>query len=320
MDDSGKAMTSDVIAAADWIYQNKSTYNIRVANFSLHSTAPASVFWDPLDRAVEKLWMSGVVVVTAAGNYGVNGQPTDVLYAPGNDPFVITVGADDVSGSVSMNDDTAAPWSVYGHTIDGFAKPELAAPGRYMIGPVPPTSTLAADPALGYFLRGARRLGTRGLPARPSSELDAGPGEGRADADGEACSECSAVLRGRRRNQRGERGERREPAEPEPGAEPLPHRGPERQLDARLRRGQLGLGGADGCLLGLGVLGLRVLGLRVLGLGFVGLGFLGLERLEHGVLGHGVLGLGVLGLVVLGLGLVGLGLVGLELGRGQLRR
>jgi serine protease AprX len=147
MDDSGKAMTSDVIAAADWIYQNKSTYNIRVANFSLHSTAPASVFWDPLDRAVEKLWMSGVVVVTAAGNYGVNGQPTDVLYAPGNDPFVITVGADDVSGSVSMNDDTAAPWSVYGHTIDGFAKPELAAPGRYMIGPVPPTSTLAAEKA-----------------------------------------------------------------------------------------------------------------------------------------------------------------------------
>ncbi len=147
MDDFGIASTSDVIAAADWIYENRREYDIRVANFSLHSTAPASVFWDPLDRAVEKLWLSGVVVVAAAGNYGVDGEPTDVLYAPGNDPFVITVGANDVSGSVSMNDDSAAPWSVYGYTLDGFHKPELAAPGRYMIGPIPPTSTLALEKA-----------------------------------------------------------------------------------------------------------------------------------------------------------------------------
>jgi serine protease AprX len=70
-----------------------------------------------------------------------------VLYAPGNDPFVITVGADDVSGSVSTNDDMAAPWSSYGYTIDGFAKPDLAAPGRYMIGPVPAASTLAVTRA-----------------------------------------------------------------------------------------------------------------------------------------------------------------------------
>jgi serine protease AprX len=145
MDDQGMAWTSDVIAAADWIYQNKDAYNIRVANFSLHSTAPASVYWDPLDRAVEKLWFSGVVVVAAAGNYAVNGTPSGVLYAPGNDPFVITVGANDVSGSVSTNDDMAAPWSSYGYTLDGFAKPELAAPGRYMVGPVPAASTLALE-------------------------------------------------------------------------------------------------------------------------------------------------------------------------------
>jgi serine protease AprX len=145
MDDHGMALTSDVIAAADWIYQNKTTYNIRVANFSLHSTAPASIFWDPLDRAVEKLWLSGVVVVTASGNYGVGGQASGVGYAPGKDPFVFTVGANDTSGSVSTNDDKAAPWSSYGYTYDGFAKPELVAPGRFMVGPVPSTSTLALE-------------------------------------------------------------------------------------------------------------------------------------------------------------------------------
>jgi len=145
MDDQGMALTSDVIAAADWIYQNRVAYNIRIANFSLHSTAPASVFWDPLDRAVEKLWFSGVVVVTAAGNYGVDGQPSGIPYAPGNDPFVITVGANDIDGSVSPKDDLAAPWSAYGYTIDGFAKPEMVAPGRFMVGPVPTTSTLVQE-------------------------------------------------------------------------------------------------------------------------------------------------------------------------------
>jgi serine protease AprX len=143
MNSEGMAWTSDVIAACDWIVQHKDQYNIRVANFSLHSTAPASVFWDPLDRAVEKLWFDGVFVVAAAGNYGIAGQPSGVLYAPGNDPFVITVGADDIGGNVSTNNDTAAPWSAWGYTYDGFAKPEVAAPGRYMVGPTPSTSTLA---------------------------------------------------------------------------------------------------------------------------------------------------------------------------------
>ena len=60
-------LTSDVIAACDWIVQHKAQYNIEVANFSLQSSAPASVFWDPLDQAVEKLWFDGVTVVAAVG-------------------------------------------------------------------------------------------------------------------------------------------------------------------------------------------------------------------------------------------------------------
>jgi len=145
MDDKGMANTSDVIAAADWIYQNKALYNIKVANFSLHSSVPSSFMYDPLDKAVEKLWFSGVTVVAAAGNYGVAGKASGVLYAPGNDPFVITVGANDIDGSVGTNDDVSAPWSAYGYTADGFAKPDIGAPGRYMIGPVPTTSTLLSE-------------------------------------------------------------------------------------------------------------------------------------------------------------------------------
>ena len=145
MDDQGMARTSDVIAAADWILANKAQYGIKVANFSLHSSVANSFMYDPLDKAVERLWFNGVTVVVAAGNYGFADHASGVLFAPGNDPFVITVGASDTGKSVSTNDDVAAPWSAYGYTVDGFAKPELAAPGRYIVGPVPVTSTLYAE-------------------------------------------------------------------------------------------------------------------------------------------------------------------------------
>jgi serine protease AprX len=142
LNDSGAGLTSDVIAACDWILQNKATYNIRVANFSLNAAAATSFQYDPLDKAVEKLWLNGVVVVAAAGNYAVNGQQSGVLYAPANDPFVITVGASDVNDTSSPSDDFAAPWSAYGYTPDGFLKPELSAPGRVLNGPVPATATM----------------------------------------------------------------------------------------------------------------------------------------------------------------------------------
>ncbi len=135
----GSARTSDVIAAADWIFQNKARYNIRVANFSLHSMSAQSAVVDPLDLAVRRLWLGGTVVVTSSGNDG----PERMVYAPASDPFVITVGAVGSNDTAAPADDTAAPWSSYGYTGEGFAKPELVAPGRMMVGPVPNNSTLA---------------------------------------------------------------------------------------------------------------------------------------------------------------------------------
>ena len=143
VDDNGMGLTSDVIAAADWILANKSTYDIRVANFSLHGSQPSTFRFDPLDKAVERLWFNGVVVVAAAGNYGATQQ--GVLYAPGNDPFVITVGAVDLNNSIGTGNDFAAPWSAHGSTLDGFAKPEISAPGRFMVGAIPAGSALALE-------------------------------------------------------------------------------------------------------------------------------------------------------------------------------
>jgi serine protease AprX len=148
MDANGMAKTSDVINACQWILDHKSQYNIKVANFSLHSSYGTNSYRDPLDQAVERLWFNGVTVVAAAGNYGTSSTtPSGVLYAPGNDPFVITVGAVDLGGTSRSNDDSVAPWSAWGYTEDGFYKPDISAPGRYMVGPVPAGSTISQQKA-----------------------------------------------------------------------------------------------------------------------------------------------------------------------------
>jgi len=137
----GESMESDVIAACDWILANKDTYGIKVVNISMAGTSPASFQSDPLDQAVERLWFSGVTVVAAAGNFGT-GSAVDMSPAPGNDPFIITVGAVDQNQTADPSDDTIAPWSAYGYTADGFSKPDISAPGRYMIMPVPMGTTI----------------------------------------------------------------------------------------------------------------------------------------------------------------------------------
>jgi len=137
----GESMESDVIAACNWVSQNAATYGIKVVNISMAGSTPTSFRFDPLDQAVEQLWFQGIVVVAAAGNFG-DGSAVDMSAAPGNDPFIITVGATDQNQTADPSDDTIAPWSAYGYTADGFSKPDIAAPGRYMVMPVPMGTTI----------------------------------------------------------------------------------------------------------------------------------------------------------------------------------
>jgi serine protease AprX len=139
----GEARTSDVIAGIDWILQHKDELGIRVVNISLSGNVETDFRYDPLDQAVEKLWLNGIVVVVPVGNQGADSGPVK-LGSPANDPFVVTVGALDPNQTMSPADDFRAPWSAYGVTPDGFTKPELSAPGRYMVAPVPASSKFAA--------------------------------------------------------------------------------------------------------------------------------------------------------------------------------
>ena len=66
-----------------------------------------------------------------------------MLFSPSNDPFVITVGAVDVDGDSGTGNDVNAPWSAYGYTVDGFAKPIVVSGAPAPRGPWHP-----AQPAL----------------------------------------------------------------------------------------------------------------------------------------------------------------------------
>ena len=128
-DNAGLTYLSDVVNAVDWVVANRERFNIRVLNLSLISTVPESYKTSTLAAAVERAWFAGILVVVSAGNQGRDAM----LYPPANDPFVVTVGAADPMGTASPSDDTVAPWSSYGVSQDGVSKPDVVAPGRYIV-------------------------------------------------------------------------------------------------------------------------------------------------------------------------------------------
>jgi len=140
-DDSGDATLLDVIYGLQFVVEHKDEYGIRIANLSLNSTVAESYRTDPLAAAVEEAWFNGIVVVAAAGNRGTDADA--VHYAPGNDPYVVSVGAVDDMGTKATTDDHLADWSSRGATQDDFAKPEVLAPGAHIVSNLSPNSEIS---------------------------------------------------------------------------------------------------------------------------------------------------------------------------------
>ncbi|HEX3690977.1 MAG TPA: S8 family peptidase [Solirubrobacteraceae bacterium] len=140
--DDGQATTLDALYGLQFAVDHKDDYNIRVINLSFRSTDSESYKTDPLDAAAEQAWFHGITVVAAAGNMGTASDA--VSYAPGNDPYVITVGAVDDQGTADNSDDVVAGWSSQGTTQDGFAKPDVVAPGAHIVSTLAPNSDFAS--------------------------------------------------------------------------------------------------------------------------------------------------------------------------------
>ncbi len=147
LDQNGSGTDSQTIAAIERAISLKDQYNIKVINLSLSRGVLESYTLDPLCQAVEAAYQAGIVVVVAAGNagridtQGINGHGT--ITAPGNDPYVITVGATNTQGTSSMGDDLITTYSSRGPTVvDHIVKPDLVAPGNRITSLIDPNSAL----------------------------------------------------------------------------------------------------------------------------------------------------------------------------------
>ena len=132
LDRYGQGNSSALIAAIGWTIRHRAEYHIRVLNISVEGSVTGATVQDPMALAVEAAWKAGIVVVCAAGNDGDFG-PGSIL-SPGNDPYVVTVGALDTVQTVTRVDDAVTHYSSVGPTMfDEFAKPDLVAPGNRLV-------------------------------------------------------------------------------------------------------------------------------------------------------------------------------------------
>jgi serine protease AprX len=169
LDQQGRGYISDVIAALDYAIANKSAFNIRVINLSVGAAVTESYMTDPLTLAAKRATDAGIVVVVAAGNLGKNrfGQVQyGGITAPGNAPWVLTVGASSHNGTVQRGDDKIALYSSRGPTAVNFeSKPDLVAPGTGIVA-------MAARESLMYSTKASYLLnGTRWTSSKPYLSL-----------------------------------------------------------------------------------------------------------------------------------------------------
>ena len=165
LDAHGQGTISNIIAALNWVATSGKSYNVKVVNMSVGAGVYESYWTDPLTLAAKAVAEKGVVVVSAAGNRGKNDHGDlqwGGITAPGNAPWVLTVGASSTMGTLTRNDDEMAAFSSSGPTyIDYAAKPDLVAPGVGTISLAVPGSTFYANKAQ-YLVTG--RLLTSTMP------------------------------------------------------------------------------------------------------------------------------------------------------------
>jgi serine protease AprX len=164
LDAQGKGTISNIIAALNWIATNGAAYNIRVVNMSVGAGVFESYWTDPLTLAAKKVTDKGITVVAAAGNMGRNSAghlQAGGITAPGNAPWVLTVGASSTMGTMTRLDDQMAGYSSTGPTfIDYGAKPDLVAPGSGTVSLAVPGSTFYSTKA-SALLSGKLLLGSK---------------------------------------------------------------------------------------------------------------------------------------------------------------
>ena len=119
--ETGNSNSNVILDAMQWIYENHKVYNITVVCMSFGAEIIENN--DPLSQGAQALWKRGITVVAAAGNSGPNSR---TIKSPGNNPYIITVGALDENSMQTADFSSRGP-TIYGH------KPDLLAPAVNII-------------------------------------------------------------------------------------------------------------------------------------------------------------------------------------------
>jgi serine protease AprX len=132
----GSTSLGAIVASVGWViaHRNDNGLHVRVLNLSF-GTPPSRYQSDLLAYATEQAWKAGIVVVVSAGN---DGETRRGLTSPGYDPFILSIGADDLSGTADVADDVVPSWSSRGLGRN----PDLVAPGRSIASLRDPNSAL----------------------------------------------------------------------------------------------------------------------------------------------------------------------------------
>lgn len=128
LNNKGKGNASDVLAGLQWVMDNKEKYNIKIANLSIGTSNTSSN--DPLVKAVENMWDSGVIITIAAGN---DGPKKHTISSPAISRKVITIGASDDNITANVWGNNLINFSGRGPTLECIVKPDILAPGVNII-------------------------------------------------------------------------------------------------------------------------------------------------------------------------------------------
>jgi subtilisin family serine protease len=139
MNPDGSGRPSDIVEGIEWVTENKERLGISAMNLSLGGAPDGyPYYYDPINMAVEKAWEKGILVVSAAGN---SGPQAGTIGSPADDPTALSVGA-------ALNPKKVSDFSSRGPTDDGVEKPDVIAPGEYIVSWNVPDSQMGKTAAV----------------------------------------------------------------------------------------------------------------------------------------------------------------------------
>ena len=131
LNQTGRGESEKIIEGIQWILDNKTRFNIKIANISVGTDSTCcSDEGSSLVQAVNSMWDAGITVIASAGN---NGPGNNTITTPGISRKIITVGTNDIMWHMDSLGRKKGTYSGKGPTFCNISKPDIIAPGSRIV-------------------------------------------------------------------------------------------------------------------------------------------------------------------------------------------